>query len=255
MKTLFASALIGMTLFAQAELVTKAVDYSFGGKALQGYVAYDSSWKGTRPVVVVVHDWDGITDHERNQAQKLVKLGYVAFCADIYGKDVHPKTVAECSAASGAIYKDPELFHNRLMAALKTSMAQPKADSNKVAAIGYCFGGTGVLEMAREGFPLKGVVSFHGGLTALSKGDSKPGARILVLHGDADTMVNPQIDGFIQEMKTRNADFKIIPYPGAKHAFTVEGSDKLGVSGVGYQKAAADKSWQDMKTFLTELFK
>lgn len=248
MKSLFASVALAMSFFAHAELVTKTVDYSYNGKALEGYVAYDSSWKGTRPVVVIVHDWDGITDHERTQAKKLAKLGYVAFCADIYGKDVRPKTSAENAAAAGTFYKDPELFHNRLMSAYKTATGQPKADETKMAAIGYCFGGTGVLEMAREGMPLKGVVSFHGGLNSLSKGDSKPAARILVLHGDADKMVNPQVDPFIKEMKTRGADFRIVPYPGADHAFSVEGSGR-------YQKAAADKSWEDMKLFLTELFK
>lgn len=242
---------------ASAKIVTKNVEYSEGGVALEGFVAYDDAAKGKRPVVIVIHDWNSIDDYERMRCEMLAKLGYVAFAADIYGKSVRPKNAGESGQASGKFYGNNPLLRARLSAAIKEAGRQPYADSSKMAMIGYCFGGMCALEAARMGAPLKGVVSFHGSLR--TPNPAKAGAvkaKVLVLHGDADPLVpKDQVDAFRKEMGDAKADMRFIGYPGAVHAFTVKGSEAGGNPAVAYNAEADAKSWEEMKRFFAAIFK
>lgn len=248
--------LAAMASSALGAIQTKTVTYQSGGKTMEGYMAWDDAKKGKRPVVVVVHDWDGLGDYEKMRCRMLAELGYVGFAADVYGQGVRPTTPQECSAEAGKYYNDNALLRQRLSDAIKSARKQSVSDGKKSAAIGYCFGGMSVLEIARMGADVKGVVSFHGSLG--TKNPSKPGgikSEILVCHGGADGLVpQAQVDGFKAEMKAASADFDFITYDGAKHAFTVPGSDKMGNPNVGYDEKADKASWDAMKRFLAAVF-
>lgn len=242
---------------ASAKIVTKTVDYTEGGTALEGFLAYDDSIQGKRPVVIVVHDWNSIDDYERSRCEMLAKLGYVAFAADIYGKAVRPKNAAESSQAAGKLYADNALLRSRLQAAIKQAANLPHADSTKMAMIGYCFGGACSLEAARMGAPLRGAVSFHGSLR--TSNPAKAGvvkAKVLVLHGDADPLVpKEQVEAFKKEMSDAKVDLEFIGYPGAVHSFTIKGSEAAGNPAVAYNAEADTKSWEAMKRFFDAIFK
>lgn len=243
----------------QAELVTKDINYSVDGVLMKGYLAYDDSTKGKRPGVLVVHEWWGHNDYARNRARMLAKLGYTAFSLDMYGNGKladHPK---DAGKFSGAIKKDMPLATRRFKAALAELKSHKTTDKNNIAAIGYCFGGGIVLEMARRGIDLKGVVSFHGSLTTSEPAKrGKVKAKVLVLNGQADPFVKPaQINAFKQEMKSAGVDFKFVNYPGAKHAFTNPEADKLGKKfgiPLAYHQQADKKSWQAMQKMFKDIF-
>lgn len=238
-------------LSVNAQIVKKNVDYKDGSTTLSGYVARPAKVTKATPVVLIVHDWNGLDRYEESRAEQLAELGYIAFAVDIYGKGVRPTTVEACSAEATKYYKDNILLRSRVQAALKTALGQPNADKNHVAVMGYCFGGMTALDTARSGANVKGVVSFHGSLgtsTPAQKGKVK--AEVLVLHGAADPLVpQAQVDGLKKEMAAAGVKFKFIAYPGAKHAFTIPGSEKIGLDGVGYNAEAEKKSWAEMKTF------
>ncbi|HEX8524351.1 MAG TPA: dienelactone hydrolase family protein [Tepidisphaeraceae bacterium] len=255
-----AVALIALLLAAnvsRAELVKKQIDYKQGDATLKGYLVYDDAKTGKRPGVVVVPEWWGLTDYPRHRADMLAELGYVAFAADIYGNGETTTDPKRAGELAGKFRGDRELLRTRVQAAVDELKKQEQADSDKLAAIGYCFGGTAVLEAARTGAPLKGVVSFHGGLDFPQpphEGQIK--AKVLVLTGDADPMVPPeQVKKFEQEMKNVGADVKIERYPDAVHAFTNPNADKVGIKGIGYNKEADEKSWQAMKQFFEQNLK
>jgi len=169
---------VACALSAQAKLITKTVEYQQGGTTLEGYLAYDDSVSGSRPGVLVVHQWMGLTDYERHRAAMLAQLGYVAFCADVYGKGVRPKNPQEAGAEATKYKTDRALLRLRVNAGLAELKKCELVDAKRVAAIGYCFGGTTVLELARSGAELNGVVSFHGGLDSPTPADEKKsGAR------------------------------------------------------------------------------
>lgn len=253
---MISTLLVSMLVTAPA-ITTKNVDYMVGEAPCQGYLAYDRSVKGKRPGVLVVPDWDSITSHEKAVAQNLAKLGYVAFVADIYGKKNKPKNTQENAKFAGMYKSDRVMFCDRLMGALDQLTKFNLTDKTKTAAIGYCFGGTGVLELARMGADLKGVVSFHGGLDAdpnLKMGPVLP--RILILHGADDPLVpQSQIDEFKAECHAAGAKVSWEIYPGAVHAFTVKTAGNNPKNGFAYNKEADEKSWKAMKTFLYTIFK
>ncbi len=242
---------------AQAKIVSQTVDYTDEkGTALQGYVVYDDATSGKRPGVIVVHDWRGLTDYTRKRSDMLAQLGYIAFAADIYGKGVRPQSVPEYSKQI-AIYKgDRPLYRERERAAYHAFLKQPLVDASRIGAIGYCFGGTGVIEMARDGLDLKGVVSFHGGL------DSQPvtaGAtiktKVLALCGADDPYESAaDMTAFEQQLRENNVDYQIVKYGHAVHAFTDPGVDALHQDGAKYNADADHRSWQAMRDFLSELF-
>jgi len=252
-----AVAFLASTLAAQAKIVSQSVDYSDEqGTALQGSVAYDDAVSGPRPGVLVLHDWRGLTDTTRARAAMLAQLGYVAFAADIYGKGVHPQGIPEYSKQI-AIYKgDRPLYRERARAAYQAFLKIPQLDPKRIAAIGYCFGGTGVIEMARDGLPLLGVVSFHGGLDAepLSPGKTIQ-AKVLALCGADDPFEKPaDLAAFEQQLRDNDVDYQIVSYGHAVHAFTDRGSDALNIPGVKYNAAADARSWQAMRDFFNEIF-
>lgn len=241
---------------ADAKIVTKEVEYTSNGQVMQGYLAYDDSKKGQLPLVIVIHEWTGLGDYVKGRAEKLAKLGYFAFAADVYGKGIRPQPPGAGEVA-GKYKKNVPLFRERLMAALNEAKKNPKADAKKAAAIGYCFGGTGALEMARAGADLKGVISFHGGLSTPSTADAKNiKGKVLVLHGADDPYVpDAEVKTFEDEMRAAKVDWQLIKYAGAVHAFTNPAAGSDPSKGAAYQELADKRSWEHMKGFFVEIFK
>ncbi len=239
------------------EIQMKPVEYRDGATVCHGWVAYDDSVTGKRPGVLVLPEWWGVTDYPKSRAQDLAKLGYVAFVADIYGEGKTTSDPKEAGELAGRFYKDRKMMRQRALAALEQLKKQSQVDATRVAAIGYCFGGTIALELARAGTPLKGIVSFHGGLetpTATPAGQIK--ARILVCAGGADEFVpDKQVEAFKQEMRHAKANWELIVYGGAHHAFTNPNADKFGIPNIKYDQQADHRSWAAMQTFFDELFK
>ncbi len=256
---LLTAAFLSLLCFlpASAKLVSKTVDYTDEkGTALQGYVVYDDAISGKRPGVLVVHDSRGMTDYARMRSDMLAQLGYIAFAADIYGKDVRPQSVPEYIKQLTIYKSDRPLFRERERAAYRAFLKQPLLDPERVGAIGYCFGGTGVVEMVRDGLPLKGVVSFHGGLDSrpLSPGATMQ-AKVLALCGADDPYEKPEeMKDFEQQLRDNKVDYQIVMYGHAVHAFTDPGVDALHQDGAKYNASADHRSWQAMRDFFAEIF-
>jgi len=244
-----------LTTTAEARLQTQVMEYRHGGVILEGYLAYDDAFKGKRPGVLVVHEWWGINDFIKEKTDNLARLGYVAFAADIFGKGVRTTDFQEAATISARYKKDPELLRSRARAGLTKLKSLKQSDGKRLAAIGYCFGGTTVLELARSGADVKGVVSFHGGLGTEDPADAKSiKASVLVLHGADDPYVPPEeVSKFQDEMSQAGVDWQMIFYGGAVHSFTNPdaGSDKT--KGAAYHERADRRSWQAMRDFLYSL--
>lgn len=244
------------TACAQAAIQTEAIEYRHGDLLLEGYLAYDDAGEGKRPGVMVVHEWKGLNDYAKRRARQLAELGYIAFAVDMYGKGVVAKDHEEAARFSGAYREDRQLMRERARAGLGALRRHPLTDPDRLAAIGYCFGGTAVLELARSGEPLKGVVSFHGGLDTPYPGDTaNVTARVLVLHGADDPYVTQgKVTAFEEEMRGAGVDFQVIQYPGAVHSFTVQEAGNDPSQGAAYNASADAASWDAMQTFLREIF-
>lgn len=232
------------------------VDYWDGKTPLQGYLS-GSELKGKRPGVLIVHQWMGLTDYEKGRADQLTKeLGVVAFAADVYGKGVRPKDTQEAGVLAGKYKADRALYQERVTDGLQQLMSQPNVDPKKVAVIGYCFGGMGALDQARLNAKVAGVVSFHGSLEPLSPEANavfKP--KILVLHGADDPYENAAAVATLKrELDHAHADYQVVLYKGAVHAFTqpLVGDDPS--KGVAYNAAADKASWLAMKKFFAKIF-
>lgn len=230
--------------------------YRDGDGKLAGYLARPGRLKGRVPGVLVLHQWMGLTDHERRVADDLANLGYVALAADIYGEGVHPANMQEAGAQAGRYKGDRALYQRRIRAGLDALAAQEGVDPDRLAVIGYCFGGTGALEAARAGMPVKGVISFHGGLDSpVGRAVQPIQARVLVCHGADDPFGTAKdVEAFQDEMRKSKADYTFIAYGGAVHAFTQKEAGNDPGKGSAYQEAAARRSWQHMKDFLQEIF-
>lgn len=239
-----------------AALKTRTVEYSDGEQALEGYLAYDEAKPGKRPAVLIVHDWKGVGPYVKQRADQLAKLGYLAFAVDIYGKGVRPQTAEAAGALAGTYKQDRALFRSRLLSGYRAMLASPQADATRTAAIGYCFGGTGVLELARSGADLNGVVSFHGGLDSPAPEDGKNiKAKVLILHGAEDPFVPAKdVDAFLAEMRAANVDWQMISYGGAVHSFTNPEVGNDASTGAAYNASADRRSWGAMRQFFGELF-
>lgn len=250
------SAALALSLAALPILAGQPVTYADGPTKLAGYVARPVASKGKVPGVVVIHQWMGLTDHERRVSDDLAKLGYVALAADIYGEGVRPTTTAEAGKLAGTYKGDRALYRRRIAAALEALKAQKGVDPSRLAVIGFCFGGTGALEAARGGLPVQGVVSFHGGLDVPA--GSVPGpitAKLLVCHGAEDPFVPAkEVAAFQEEMRTAKADYVFVAYAGAVHAFTQKEAGNDPSRGAAYHETAHRRSWQHLKDFLAELF-
>lgn len=240
---------------AHAELVTQAVPYQDGRVALEGYLAYDDQLPTPRPGVLVVPEWWGLNDFARQKARALAELGYVAFAVDLYGKGVVTDDPNEARRLAEQLRSHEPTWRARAKAGYDALAANARVDCQRIAAIGFCLGGSTVLKMAAD-LPLAGVVSFHGGLSPLDPRDAAAvTAKILILHGAADTLVSPEaLRRFEESLVKCGVDWQFITYGGAKHSFTNPAADKLGMDGVGYDASAARRSWQHMQTFLTEAF-
>jgi dienelactone hydrolase len=239
-----------------AKLVKESVEYKHGDVALEGYIAYDDALKGKRPGVIIVHEWMGLNPYAKKRADQVATLGYVGFAIDMYGKGVRAKDAKEASALA-AIYKnDRKLMRSRADAALEFFRKHPMVDNKLIGAMGYCFGGTVVLEMARGGADLLGVVSFHGGLDTPNPGDAKNiKGKVLALHGADDPFVpKDQVLAFQDEMRKAGVDWQMDMYGGAVHSFTNPDSGNDPSKGAAYNEKADRRSWEAMTAFFEEVF-
>lgn len=240
-------------------VVGEEITYQAGTTKLKGYLAYDKAKQGKRPGVIVVHEWWGHNAYARKRATMLATMGYVALALDMYGDGKQANHPKDAMAFATSVFKNMPEGENRFKAALDTLAKHPMTDAKKIAAIGYCFGGGIVLHVARKGFPLVAVASFHGMLGSMhkaNKGEIK--AEILVLNGEKDPMVKPEaITAFKQEMTDAGAKFKFVNYPGVLHSFTnpdaTENGKKFKMP-LAYDKKADEQSWTEMKTMFTRVF-
>jgi dienelactone hydrolase len=241
---------------ANAAVRTRVFEYKQGDAILEGYLAWDDSIPGRRPGVLVVHEWTGPGQYVQMRAGKLAEMGYVAFALDMYGKGVRPKTPREAGAQAGKYKSDRPLMRARARAGLDVLLGSELCDPRRVAAIGYCFGGTCVLELARSGADIAGVVSFHGGLDTPTPADAKNiKGKVLVLHGGDDPHVpRKDVEAFEDEMRSGGVDWQLNSYGGAVHAFTnpAAGNDKS--RGAAYNAEADRRAWEAMKMFFGEIF-
>jgi len=256
MKKLFA-ALLALALvpsLGSAAVKSMPVEYQQGGAVLQGWLAWDDAAKGKHPGVLLVHDWMGVTDHQKEQVEKLAALGYVALACDIYGKGVRPANAQAAGAEAGKYYKDRALARARVRAGLDYLAARPQVDVARLAVTGYCFGGLVALELARSGAPVQAVVTFHGSLASGSPEDAKGiKASVLVLHGADDPYVKQEeVKSFMDEMRAAGADWQVVQYSGAVHSFTDVRAGTDNSKGAAYNPLAEKRSWQAMKDFLAE---
>jgi dienelactone hydrolase len=243
---------------ASAQITTKTIEYNDGDTVLEGYVAWDAAKNGVPgvPGVLIVHQWTGLTDYERSRAKQIAELGYVGFALDIYGKGVRPEAMQDAAKESGKYKGDRELYRRRLTLGLDQLKKLTNVDTTRLAAIGYCFGGTGVLELARTGADVDGVVSFHGGLDSTNPEDGKNiQAKILICHGADDPFVpEADIEAMQKEFSDADVDWQMISYSEAVHSFTqtMAGTDKT--RGAAYDEKADKRSWKAMKLFFEEVF-
>ena len=248
---------LGAALTAQAQIHTETIEYKQGDTVLEGYLAYDSSIKGKRPGVLIVHQWKGLTDYEKKRAEMLAKLGYNVFALDIYGKGIRPKSAQEAGAQAGKYKNNRSMLRARAQAGLVVLEKQELTDSKRVAAIGYCFGGTTVIELARSGAEIAGVVSFHGGLDSPHPEDGRNiKCKVLALQGADDPFVPAKdLAAFEDEMRQAKVDWQLVKYGGAVHSFTEQDAGDNPARGAAYNEKADRRSWEAMKEFFAELFK
>lgn len=252
-------ALLCLVGTAQAQIQTREIPYTAAdGTRLVGYHAWDDAISGPRPGVIVVHEWWGLNDYAKRRARELAALGYSALAVDMYGDGRNTQHPDDAKAFMNAALADPTIPKARFQAGLDLLKAQPQTDPARLAAIGYCFGGKVVLDMARQGLPLAAVVSFHGALvTATPATPGSVKAKVLVEHGAADSFITPeQIAAFKAEMDQAGADYRFVELPGAKHGFSNPDADAHKGHGLdlGYQKDADERSWADMQALFKEVF-
>ena len=259
MRILLALLLGGCTVTAQAHVHGDEVTYTSGDTTLKGYLAYNTDVEGKAPAVLVVHEWWGHNEYARRRARMLAEMGYTALAVDMYGDGKTADHPDEAGAFAGQVMSNLDEARSRFLAAVAFLKKQESVDPDHIAAIGYCFGGGVVLNMARMGLELDGVASFHGSLAAKTPAEEgKVKAAVLVCHGADDQFTTPeQLEAFKKEMKDAGVDLTYKEYPGAKHSFTNPDADaaaeKFGLP-LGYDQAADKQSWKDLETFLQEVF-
>ncbi len=251
--------LVGLGLIngISAEIVTEEVEYQHDDATLLGYLAYDNSIKGERPGVLIVHQWKGITDYERRRARELAQMGYIAFAADIYGKNIRPQTTEEASQQAGKYRGDRQLLRARTQAGLDVLRDHKYSQNENIAAIGYCFGGGTVLELARSGADIAGVVSFHGNLDTPDPSHANNiVCKVLAQHGSEDPYVPTEdVIAFQKEMNDADVDWYMIEYGNAVHSFTHKEAGNDPSQGAAYNEKADKRSWRAMQDFFNEIFK
>jgi dienelactone hydrolase len=240
-----------------AAVKTRAVTYKHGGQTFKGHLAWDDSAKGKRPGVLVLHEWWGLNDYARKRAEQLAALGYVAFAADMYGEGKvteHPK---EAGKMATAVRKNIKTWQGRARAGLKVLQDDERVDPKRIAAIGYCFGGSTALQLAYTGADLAAVVTFHAALPVPTQDQAKAiKARVLICHGAADSFIpEATIQKVRAALEDARVDYQMNYYGGAQHSFTVKGVDKVGVKGLKYNAAADRRSWAEMMRLFGETLK
>jgi dienelactone hydrolase len=237
-----------------AAIRTETIDYKQGDTTLEGFLAYDTAQPNARPGVLIVHQWKGITDYEKKRAALIAELGYTVLVADIYGKGVRADNPKDAAVLAGKYKSDRALLRARVQAALETLRKNPHVNPTSMAAIGYCFGGTTVLELARSGADVQGVVSFHGGLSTPTPAEAKKvRAKVLALHGADDPFVPPaEVAAFEKEMRDAGVDWQLVSYGGAVHSFTDWNAGNDNSKGAAYNEKADQRSWEAMKAFFAE---
>ena len=218
-------------------------------------MAYDDSKQEKRPGILIVHDWMGLAQFDKDKAVSLAKQGYVAFAVDVYGKGIRPANADEAKKLATKYKENRALLRSHMRAAYDTLAGLKETDSNKLLVMGYCFGGTAALELARDSVPLVGTVTFHGGLSNPTPADAKNiKGPVLVLHGADDPFVLPtEVQAFKDEMKNAHIPLTFIAYPGAVHAFTNPAAGSDNSKGAAYNAAADKASWEEFQTFLKKV--
>jgi dienelactone hydrolase len=255
MKQIFFAALMfAAAAPAFAKVKTETFEYKQGETVLEGFIAYDDAIKTKRPAVLVAHEWMGPNAYSRKRAELLAELGYVGFAIDIYGKGVRPKNHDEAGKAAGALRGDRALMRARMTAAVDRLKQHAMYDGTNFSAIGYCFGGSAALELARSGAPAKAIVTFHASLDTPNAADAKNiKAKVQVHHGANDNFVPPEVvAAFQKEMRDANVDWMLTSYGGAVHSFTVKEAGSDPSKGMAYNESADRRSWDAMKAFLAE---
>lgn len=244
----------------EPKLKEENVTYSSDSTNMMGYVVYDENIEGPRPAVIVIHEWWGFNDYAKMRARELAKLGYIAMAMDIYGDGQQADNPTDAMKLAGPFYQNPQMAKPRFEAAMEKLKSYSQTDAQNIAAIGYCFGGAQVINLAKMGEPLKGVVSFHGNLMVMPADKDKLSAQILVCHGADDPLVPAEeIEKFKNEMDSIGATYSFKAYQGAVHAFTNPNATAMGEKfpdlPVKYNAAADTASWNDMKSFFNSLFR
>ncbi len=242
----------------EPKLKEENINYMIDSLKMDGYVVYDENKEGKRPAVLVVHEWWGLNDYSKMRARELAKLGYIAMAVDMYGNGKRADNPTDAQKLAMPFYQDPQLAKKNFEAALNKFKTWSQVDANNIAAIGYCFGGGVLLNLARMGEDLKGVVSFHGSLVGTPANKSLLKAEILVCHGAADPFVpQEEVDKFKKQMDSIGAKYTFKAYEGAIHAFTNPNATALGEKfnlPIKYNAAADTASWNEMKAFFNKIF-
>jgi dienelactone hydrolase len=235
---------------------TETITYQDGDVTLQGYLAFDDQTTSKRPGVLVIPEAFGLGDHAKQRANRLAALGYIALAGDPFGNGALAKDLPEAMKYAGPLLEDPVALRKRARASLDKLASLPQVDASRLAMIGFCMGGTFSLEMARDGAPLRGIVSFHGGLaTKLPAEAGQVKAKILVCNGADDPFVpTAMLNGLVEELTKAGADWQIINYGGTVHSFTNPEADSHGIPGLAYNKQTDERSWKAMVAFFNEIF-
>jgi len=246
-----------LAVTARAAVHYDKVEYKQGDTVCEGLLVYDDTFQGKRPGVIIAHQWKGVTDYEKMRARLLAEQGYVALCADVYGKGIRADNPKDAAALAGKYKSNRPLLRARINAALDFLRKQERVNEQQIAAIGYCFGGTTVLELARSGANVKGVVSFHGGLGTPHPDDAKSiKAKVLACHGADDPFVPPdEVLAFEKEMRDAKVDWQLIAYGNAVHSFTDKNAGNDNSKGSAYNEKADARSWREAKAFLDEVLR
>lgn len=249
--------LLSLGSMAEAAVKTQTISYESGGIPLKGFLAWDDAAQGNRPGILVCPEWWGLNDYAKFRAQKLAQLGYVALAVDLFGNGKTTEDPNEAGKLAGALKANRTLLRQRVNAGLEQLKHNEHVDPQQTAAIGYCFGGTTAIELARSGADVKAVVTFHAGLDSPNPADGKNiKARILVCHGGNDTFTSEKdFKAFEDELRQAHVDWQINIYGGAVHSFTNPNADKHGIPGIAYNAEADRRSWRDMQNFFDHTFK
>ena len=258
MRRLIITTCVGLSLTASAfgAVKTEEVRYTHNGTEFVGYLAYDDSIDAKRPGILVLHEWWGLNDYAKGRTEQLAKMGYVAFAADMYGKGQVTEHPQEAGAMATKVRENVQEWRARASAALDVLKKQPQVDSSKLAAIGWCFGGSTALQLAYSGADLDAVVTFHAALPTPKENEAKAiKGELLVNHGYADPFVTQAaVQAFEEALAGSNAKWTVVQYANAKHSFTVKGIDSKKVEGLAYDARAERQSWRAMRGLFTEVF-